>query len=63
MKCRPDDAKVRYMECNNLGKSDCFRCVVLLCCLFDLACFFLPSASLINVYIAPGIYIMLSINY
>ena len=25
-------------------------CVALLCCLFDLACFFLPSSSLINMY-------------
>ena len=35
-----------------LRKSDCLGCAVLLCLvgLFDLACFFLPSASLVNIY-------------
>ena len=35
-----------------LRKSDCFGCAVLVCfvCLFDLACFFLLSSSLINMY-------------
>ena len=37
-------------------------CVALLCCLFDLSYFFLPSASPINMYIAPGIYIMWDYN-
>ena len=36
-----------------LRKSDCLGCAVLLClvCLFDLACFFLPSLIFKNVYV------------
>ena len=36
-----------------LRKSDCLGCAVLLClvCLFDLACFFLPSSSLKHVHV------------
>ena len=38
----------RQLSC--LRKSDCLGCAVLLClvCLFDLACFFLPSFLLIS---------------
>ena len=54
VECRGFESHLRQLIF--LRKSDCLRCAVLLClncCLFDLACFFLPSfshLSLKNVY-------------
>ena len=49
-----------------LRKSDCLGCAVLLClvvCLFDLACFFLPSfSSLIKTYMNVCIHVYMHVH-